>query len=357
MNDRIKAISGLPAPLKPAPDMPNRWADTDQDFDKAAEALLRAHRDDGAARDLPVLDLRAQAVAEERGRFTLRHLAGGDSPRVLRANALGHLCARLGAPVEFVRDRLPAPLQLATMNFLLSQCEQASATLRLRGNEVAAIVSERYAALDPGALVEVLRAALGRHGMLSTVRVRAVATGLVDVLRLTFPADAHEIEVGDVTHVGLDISTSSFGRSAIHVKGLLWRLRCKNGLRTPTGLGDFSLRHVGEVARLRDAVTEVVPTAVAHARGLVDSWRRSVSTYVEGLPALIESMRQLTEGEKATVRGELGAQSVKELPARGRLYDIVNAITSAAQGAVPGRRLELEGLAGDVLHAQGRGVR
>lgn len=31
------------------------------------------------------------------------------------------------------------------------------------------------------------------------------------------------------------------------------------------------------------------------------------------------------------------------------LYDFVNAITSAAHEVVPARRLELEGLAGDVL--------
>jgi hypothetical protein len=50
--------------------------------------------------------------------------------------------------------------------------------LRLRGDEVSAIVSERYAALDAEQLVDTLRTALVRHGLVDSVRVRAVATGI-----------------------------------------------------------------------------------------------------------------------------------------------------------------------------------
>jgi hypothetical protein len=89
------------------------------------------------------------------------------------------LCARLGAPAEFIRDKLPAPLQLATLNYLMTQGEKpATAMLRLRGDEVSAIVSERYAALDAEQLVDTLRTALVRHGLVDSVRVRAVATGI-----------------------------------------------------------------------------------------------------------------------------------------------------------------------------------
>lgn len=353
MNDRIE--TRLPGPLEPAPDMPGRWTDTGQDFDTAAEALVRAHHLDGASRDVPVLDMRAQAIREHGGRFALQHLAAAESPRVLRANAFANLCVRLGAPVEFVRDKLPAPLQIATLNFLLSQAERATtAMLRLRGEEVSAIVSERYAALDAAEFVDALRAALVRHGMLAEVRVRAVATGLVDLMRLTFPSEQHETAVGDVTHIGLDISTSSFGRSAIHIRGLLWRLVCLNGLRTPSGMGDFSLRHVGEPARLRDAVAEAIPTAVAHARGLVDDWRRSVAAEVENLPALIEGLRDLTEPERKAVRLELGAREPKQLPERTSLFSLVNAVTAAAHGSEPARRLEIESIAGGILVDQNR---
>jgi hypothetical protein len=57
-----------------------------------------------------------------------------------------------------------------------------------------------------------VRTALVRHGALGEVRVRSLATGVVDVLRLVFPAESQAVKPGDVTAIGLDISSSSFGR-------------------------------------------------------------------------------------------------------------------------------------------------
>ena len=122
--------------------------------------------------------------------------------------------ARVGAPVEFIR-RLPAPLQLATTNWLLAEHDDSSsATLRLRGDEVAAVVSGRYAPMDPVELLDCVRASLVRFGLLDDVRVRGVASGLVDNLRLVLPSEEVALKVGDTSNVGLDISTSSFGLSA-----------------------------------------------------------------------------------------------------------------------------------------------
>jgi len=118
-------------------------------------------------------------------------------------------------------------LQLATVNYLLSEPDKSmSATLRLRGDEVSAIVSDRYAPLDAEELMDAVRHALVQHHAVQDVRVRSVATGLVDLLRLTFPAEQQAIKVGDISAIGLDISSSSFGRSAVHVRGLVWRIVC-----------------------------------------------------------------------------------------------------------------------------------
>src|SRR5690606_31932805 len=134
---------------------------------------------------------------------------------------------------DFIK-KLPAELQLANLNFLLaSHPRPLSSQLRLRGEDVTAIVSERYAPLDAEQFVESLRASLAAQGVLQDVTVKAVATGTTDAMRLVLPGESREIQVGDVSHVGLDVSTSSFGKSAIHVKGMVWRLVCENGLRAP----------------------------------------------------------------------------------------------------------------------------
>jgi hypothetical protein len=226
--------------------MPSTWRDGDLAFDSAAERIIQAHHKDGQTRDLPVPDLRAWGVVPLEGRFGLAPIGRHHPPRPLRSTAFSNLATRLGAPVEFVRDRLPATLQLATMNWLLAGGDQAvSANLRLRGDEVAALVSDRYAPLDAEELLSSVRDALLRHGAIDDVRVRSIATGVVDVIRLVFPSETTTVKVGDVSALGIDISSSSFGKSAVHIKGIIWRLRCTNGLRVAENHGSFSLRHIG----------------------------------------------------------------------------------------------------------------
>jgi hypothetical protein len=350
MNDRVPSALGLPAPLRPAPDMSARWQDVDLDFDTAAEQFVKRHQTDGSPREFPVMDLRLWGVTANDERFALKPLSNHEPPRPLRSAAFSMLCSRLGAPAEFIREKLPAPLQLAVLNCLLAEGDRpASATLRLRGDEVTAIVSERYAPLDAVELVTTLRGALARHGLLDAVRVRAVATGLTDVIRLVLPSETVPVKVGDISLVGLDVSSSSFGRSAVHVRGMVWRLVCMNGMRAPSSMGDVSLRHIGETQRLRDGLAEGVATALAHARGLMGHWKRAVASYVTDLAQYIDGLRELNQTEQQAVRAELGATKPSELPERASVYDFVNALTAAAHQAEPARRIELESIAGSVL--------
>jgi hypothetical protein len=331
--------------------MAANWADTELSFDEAAERIIAAHAADGHAADLPITDLKTWAIAPLDGQFALVPLARHHEPKPLRNNAFSNLMTRLGAPAEFLRDRLPAPLQIATANWLLGTSDGSSAaTLRLRGGEVAAVVSGRYAPLDPVELVDTLHTALSRHGLLSEVRVRGVATGLVDNMRLILPGETRELKKGDVSNVGIDISTSCFGRSAVHIAPLIWRLVCSNGMRGMTKGEGLSFRHVGDTDRLKAAVSEAIPTALVHARGVMAQWQRAVEYMVENVAAQIGALRDLSVIERKSIETELVKETgVHELPEHVALFDLVNAITASAKAAVPTRRLELEGLAGEVL--------
>lgn len=340
----------LPDPLRTAPDMAGAFLDGDFSFDDAAEKIVAAHRWDGAHRDLPIVDLRTWAVTGREGRLALRPLAKHHEALVLRTSAFSNLAARVGAPADFVR-KLPAPMQLALMNYLLSERDDSSATtLRLRGSEVAAVVSGRYAPLDAADLMDTIRDGLQRFGALGEVRVRAWSSGLLDALRIVFPSESVAVEVGDVSSVALDITSSSFGRSSIHVTPVVWRLVCKNGLRAPERRGGWSLRHIGESSRLRDGVAEAIPSALMHARGVMTQWRAAISLMVEDVARMVDELRDLTVPERKNVETELQAEAGStDLPARVRLYDFCNAITASAKQAAPARRLELESVAGEVL--------
>lgn len=337
--------------LSVASDMSAHWTNLSADFDAAADRIVTAHKDDGEAHDLPVMNLSTWGMVPVEGQFALAPLGKQHGPKVLRSNAFSNLMTKLGAPADFVRDRLPAPLQLATTNWLMASCEKnQSALLRLRGDEVAAVVSDRYCPIDQEELLACIRAALVQQNALGEIEVKSIATGLVDVVRLTFPSEQEAVKVGDVTALGLDISSSSFGKSAVHVRGLLWRLKCTNGLRVQEKAGSFSFRHVGDIDRMRAGIAEAIPSALAVARGTMGRWKAAVDVMVNDVAALINSMRELTMGEQKLieehVQREVGALA---LPEHAPLYDVLNGVTSAAQALVPARRLELEGMAGDLL--------
>jgi hypothetical protein len=338
------------APLGIAADMTSRWGDVELDFDEAAQRIVRAHERDGEHRDLPIVDIKSWAAVPYQGQMALAPIAGHHEPKPLRSNAYGNLMTRLGAPGDFVR-KLPAPLQLAVVNYMIVTGEDnAAATLRLRGDQVAAIVSGRYAPLDPAELVETIREALVKHGMLSEVRVRGVASGLVDNLRLVLPSEKRAIKPGDVSALGLDITSSSFARSAVHVTPVIWRLVCSNGLKKAERGSGFSFRHVGDAQRLRDGVAEAIPSAVVRARGVMDQWAAAVRFMVEDVQCQIEGLRELTVIEKKELEHELRKESgTPALPEHVPLYDFVNAMTASAKTAAPARRLEIESIAGDVL--------
>ena len=343
--------SSLPGPLRTLPDMGSSWADhIDLDFDTAADRIIGAHARDGEHKDLPVTDLKTWAIAPVDGKFALVPLARHHTPKPLRANGFSNLAARLGAPADFVR-KLPAPLQLATLNYLLTEHEDNSgAKLRLRNDEVSAVVSGRYAPLDPLELVETLRGALARFGILHDVRVRGVASGLVDNLRLVLPAEQVAVKPGDVSALGIDITGSSFARSAVHVSPVIWRLVCSNGMRRAERGTGFSFRHVGGRDRIRDAVSEAIPAALLRARGVLDQWRKSVTFMVEDVQRQIEAMRELSLPEKKNLETALLHETGRPaLPEQVPLYDLVNAMTASAKEASPARRLDIESLAGDVL--------
>lgn len=341
----------LPSALRTASNITSTWDAVEVDFDTAADRIIRAHKNDGEHRDLPVSDLRTWAIAPHEGQFALVPLARHHEPRPLRACAFSQLAARLGAPVEFIR-RLPAPLQLAALNYLLAEHDENSGvTLRVRNDQISAIVSGRYAPMDAAELMETIRAALERFGVLRDVRVRGVASGLVDNIRLVLPAEQKAIRPGDISMASLDITTSSFARSAIRLGTGAYRLVCANGLVVhQRGSSGFSFRHVGDRDRLRDAVSEAIPSALVHARGVLDQWRRSVTFMVEDVQRQIDSLRELTIPERKNLEAAVIRETGRpEVPAHVLVYDFVNAITASAKEAIPARRLEIEALAGDAL--------
>jgi hypothetical protein len=347
--------------LQPRPDQPERWLAHDRPvpFQLAAAHILEAHHDDGKRDDVVAHQLRTWAFGSRDGRTMELTRVPFDGrpqhePLPIRELAFGQLCAKINAPAHYVRS-LPMRLQVACMNWGMVQ-HGSSALLRLAGNEVRAIVSDRYAAADDALLLELIAETLNRSGYRDDAQVRAVAVGPHTLLRITLPGEGTPVKVGDIVEHGIDIGNSELGLRSVQVTPITYRLACTNGMRAWHSQAAVRVRHIGDPQRLRHELRDAIPVAFAEARGDIDRWKRAVNLLVESALDDVESLRryglnnsevQAIGGTFARERGvpaDSSADSLSTvLKTRSTAFEIANAITATARDrkSVPAR-LSLE---------------
>lgn len=361
MSSAIDSSFGWMSPLVTRADQSERWVTHDGtvSFEQASDWVREAHASDGARSDVVVHDLRSWALTSLNGAMALAPVPiPGRVPRAhapLRELAYQQLCQRVAAPAGYVRG-LPAKLQAACLNWGMAQSRQP-AVFRLAGDEVRAIVSDRYAPLDDAMLLETLHEVLARAGYLDDVAVRATAVGAHTLLRITLPSDGVAVRVGDVIEHGIDIANSELGLRSVQITPVTYRLACTNGLRAWKSEASLRLRHVGDPRRLREELRDALPVAFAEARGDLARWARASEVLVDSVLEDIESLRQfgLSQGDTHAIgrallseRGALPANASVEtlselLEVNADVFEVTNAITAVArESASTSSRLALE---------------
>lgn len=363
-------VSAGPSTLRPRPDQTQKWNSftSPMPFTHASANVLDTHALDGQRADVVAVDLRTWAFGSADGEtmaITRVPLPGRAEtrPLALRELAYSQLCQKAGAPAPYVRT-LPAKLQMACMNWGLGQ-EPQNALLRLAGDEVRAVVSERYAAIDDAFLLEVVDDVLKNAGYREDALVRSTATGPHTLLRITVPASGVAVKPDDVIEWGLDIANSELGLRSVQVTPVTHRLVCTNGMRAWRSEASLRMRHVGDANRLRDQLRDAVPVAFAEARGDIARWTRATELLIDDALAEIEGLRAfgLSTGETQAIghtlahdEGLLASPShdvQKALRTSASVFAIANAITATARerGEVASR-LHLESIAHRYLTAK-----
>lgn len=350
-------------PLVAAADQAERWIHrpTDLDFNAAAKVILDAAAADGPRRDISTTSLAGWAFGSSDGRameLAAIPFAGRlvPPPLAFREHAFAQLATRVGAPASYVRE-LPPKLAMACMNFGLARHDKP-ALLRLAGNSVRAIVSERYAALDDALVLEVIDETIRHAGLQNDALARVVAVGTTTVVRITIPNEGVAVRRGDIIEHGFEVSNSELGLRSVQVTPITYRLVCSNGMRAWQSAATTRLRHIGDPARLRDAFREAVPLALAEARGDIDRWKRAVDSLVDDAFAEVESLRSfgasttdvqtIARTLAPTLSGAPVTGAFDELAASLRrpttVFDFANAITATARDRNTAARLDLEQL-------------
>ena len=110
------------------------------------------------------------------------------------------------------------------------------------------------------------------------------------------------------------------------------------------------VREAVGLPRFKDGLSDAIPSALLEARGVMRRWRQAVDVMVDDVQKMITEMRDLSVGEKKLIVEELKHEAgVPELPEHASLYNVINAVTSAAHQAAPARRLDIETYAGELL--------
>lgn len=348
--------TAAPASLRPCPDQREHWRSFSEPmpFDEAAALILKAHRADGERDDVVVTDLRSWAFGStdtKTMQLARVPFAGRDpgEPLPLRELAFSQLCTKLGAPAPYIRN-LPVKLQVACVNYGLTR-QRSPALLRLAGDEVRAVLSDRYAAADDELLLNMISDCLDGCGYRRDAFVRAAAVGPHTLLRITLPGDGVPVKVGDVFESGIDIGNSEVGLRSVQVTPVSYRLVCTNGMRAWNSEAAVRMRHIGDPARLQGQLADAIPIAFAEARGDIARWRRAVDVLIDDALDEVESLRGFglsTRETKAVVR-ELAAdpsgatvrQLLRQSPTTA--FEIANAITAVARECTStAARLSLE---------------
>jgi hypothetical protein len=273
-----------------------------------------------------------------------------DRTLILSPRAETQLLQRVGVPVTFFR-RLPENLKWAIANHFVQNglTDRAALIRTVRGNTVRALLTEAYTPLDDIDILPVVADILGDDDVvIEKLDFADDATHL----RVLFPRQTTEARAGDVLTTGIHITNSETGYRAVHVDALVHRLVCTNGLVRAENQGRTTLRHVGQVDRLKDYMARAIRDARDNAQQLVREFRDSVGHTIADPEELLRGYAKDSDLTRDQLQAALAAFGLE--PER-TLYGAVNALTRAAQAeATFEDRYQMERAATALLTRVGR---
>jgi len=360
-------------PMRLAPDQSTAWhklPKTGVSWAQAVALVQAADAHDGERRDVGLTKLSAYVVGPTADHtMALAHRDGVLPPTPLRETAFRQLCARIGAPSDYVA-KLPGRIQAVLVDHGLRSSDIDGNLLRCAAGEARALLSDRYAALDNSLVIGTMAESLDKHGLLDSVKIVGLATGTSTVIRCILPTDSIVVPSGvkedDLDHLvlGFDVGNGEIGNRAVSVIGSVYRPICENGLRNVYVSDAHKLRHIGDPARLAEAFMQAVPSALAAARGTRQKLNDSIDRMVTDALSEIDGLRQfgLSLTDTRDIARDVAASRGRALPDKStawtlgdfgpdpiRVWDVVNAATHIAQSRGVDARLDIEEAAGRYL--------
>ena len=290
----------------------------------------------------------------------LHFYAPNDEMQVLNFNdhALGQMSTRLGIPTRYARKCMENEPRLyaSHANHWLNQEEQRDKGLflRTRGDELRAVLSDRYATLDNHYVTEILEQVLGGYAQVDVKGFNLDPRYFN--LRLVF-SDMN-VNLGtsmkkDDVMVGLQITNSEVGSSSLRVDSCLFRLVCTNGLISRIGGQPLLAQRHSNVSdtEMQNRVGKSIVEAVSLGDIAIDKFAKLKEVKVSNA---ISEIKELAKKQKYSERATdilVDSYSIEKLiTGEESAYEVVNAFTRMAQQTQTyDRRLEIETFAGSLM--------
>lgn len=270
-------------------------------------------------------------------------------------HALSQLSSRLGIPTRYAKKCYEEDPKLLAQHVnhwldnLSPEEQERDYYLRTKGNTLRAVLTDKYSKLDNSFVTSSLDRLMKFGG---DVDIRNF--DLTDKhfnLRLVFPdmtMDVGTLQNPDKIMVGVHITNSEVGSSALRVDSCLFRLVCSNGMIARVGGSSMmAQRHLHLTSNEMDSrFSRAIEDAVMNGNTAISDFAYTKDIYV---PNPMNVIKKLAEDAKYTKSFTQKVEESFHIEPDETAFHVINAFTRASQVLPFEQRLEVETNAGNMM--------
>lgn len=232
------------------------------------------------------------------------------------------LSNRLRMPFSYL-VRCPAELQAQNLNYWIEREARNRQSLfcRFAGNDVRAVFTERYTAIDH---MEILTKML-EYGFDPSMEIRLSLDPSMMVLKVPEYERQFCLFENDKIVPGISIANSEVGILALSIEAFYLRLICTNGMIAKTAI-DARYKHISR--KIMDEFPMVLEGVIGQSRQGKDRFMISTQTPVANPESTIDTFArqfQITQEEAQIVKQAFYQEQ------GGTMFHVIQAFTRAAQ--------------------------
>ena len=232
------------------------------------------------------------------------------------------LANRLRMPFSYL-VRCPAELQAENLNYWIEREARIRQSLfcRFAGNDVRAVFTERYRAIDH---MEVLTKML-EHGFSHSREIHLSLDQEIMVLKVPEHDRLFRLSENDKIVPGISIANSEVGVLALSIEAFYLRLICTNGMIAKTAI-DARYKHISR--KVMDEFPMIMEGVISQSRQGHDRFMISTQTPVANPESSIDAFArqfQITQEEAQIVKQAFYQEQ------GGTIFHVIQAFTRAAQ--------------------------